>query len=341
MSRTGSSTPDPLLPPSELSEAVRLLDAAARDGATIVLAAHVGPDGDALGTILALHLALRRLGANTLPTVGEEPLRIPSGLADLPGVEDLVPPSALPPAGEVALIVTADAASPDRLGTAASYLEDVRSIVLDHHAVGEPFGDVRLVVPGAAATTQIAAALLDGLGVTEFDRDVATCLYVGLVTDTGRFGYQATDRAVMELGGRLLEAGVPHARLVRRLFETRSLGELQLTGRALDRVGFVPDVGLVHTHVTVDELRAAGHGLEATEAIVDLLRSVDVAEVALLLKPDPSGAWRASLRSRGEADVGAVAASMGGGGHAYAAGFTAEGNVADLVGRVVDSLREG
>ena len=120
----------------------------------------------------------------------------------------------------------------------------------------------------------------------------------------------------------------------------RSLGELRLLGRALDRAAFIADVAMIHTHLTHEELASAGSGLEATEALIDLLRSADIAEVALVLKPDPDGSWRASMRSRGGVDVGAVAASFGGGGHAAAAGFSAAGEPDALVARVADRLRE-
>jgi bifunctional oligoribonuclease and PAP phosphatase NrnA len=215
----------------------------------------------------------------------------------------------------------------------------VPTIVLDHHTSATSFGDLRLVAPSAAATVQIAAELLDRLELP-LTPDVATCLYVGLVTDTGRFGHAATDRAAMELGGRLLGIGVDHAELTRRLYDTRSIAELKLLGRALDRLGFATDVALVHTHLTREEVEAAGAGLEATEALVDLLRSADVAEVALVLKPDPGGGWQASMRSRGSVDVGRLAARFGGGGHAFSAGFSAEGSAEDLVARVVAVLRE-
>lgn len=313
---------------------------AAGDG-VVVVAAHVGPDGDALGAALALHLALSGQGIDTRPTVGEDPLKIPAPLASLPGIADLVGAWALPDPDDVALLVTVDAASPDRLGSVQRYLDaGVATIVVDHHATSIPFGDVRLVAPRAAATVQVVAVLLDHLGVS-LTPEIATCLYVGLVTDTGRFGHATTDSSAMRLAGRLLDAGVDHAELTRRLYDTRSLGELRLLGRALDRVAFVPDVALVHTHVTADELARSGSGLEAVESLVDLLRSADVAEVALVLKPAPDGGWRVSLRSRGAADVGAVAASFGGGGHAYAAGFTAVGDAETVVDDVVARLQDG
>lgn len=329
------------LPAGVLDAAVACLRDVLDRRRTVVVAAHVGPDADALGSALALHVALSPHGVPTVPTVGEEPLKVPAALVDLPGVAALVPPSALPPTDDVDLLVAVDAASPARLGSAARYLDaGVPTLVVDHHATTTPFGDVRLVAPRAAATVQVTAELLDRLGL-DLTPEVATCLYAGLVTDTGRFGHAVTDRAVMELAGRLLAAGVDHAELTRRLFDTRSLGELKLLGRALDRLAFEPDVALVHTYVTHDELARSGSGIEATDALVDVLRSADVAEVALILKPDPDGGWRASLRSRGSVDVGRVAAAEGGGGHAYAAGFTASGDPSDVVARVVARLREG
>ncbi|MFA9444718.1 bifunctional oligoribonuclease/PAP phosphatase NrnA [Egicoccus sp. AB-alg6-2] len=319
--------------------AVHRLAACAHAGGRIVLAAHVGPDGDALGAALALHVALSGLGARTVPTVGEEPLKVPAPLADLPGVRDLVPPSALPEPADVDLLVTLDAASPARLGSIGHLLDaGVPTIVVDHHASSTAFGDVRLVAPRAAATVLIVDELLHRLEVP-LTVELATCLYVGLVTDTGRFGHSSTDRAAMEFGGRLIDVGVEHAELTRRLYGTASLGELRLLGRALERLTFVPDVALVHTHLTADELALTGAGLEATEALIDVVRTADVAEVALVCKPAPDGTWRASMRSHGRVDVGTIAEGFGGGGHAFAAGFSAAGPVEDVVAGVVAALR--
>jgi bifunctional oligoribonuclease and PAP phosphatase NrnA len=326
--------------PAELDRAVKVVAAAARDGQTVVLAAHVGPDGDALGATLALHAALSRLGARTVPTVGEEPLKVPASLVDLPGVNDLVVPSALPAAEGVDLLISLDAASPDRLGSTAALMEaGVPTIVVDHHASNSGFGDIQLVAARAAATVLIVDEILRRLEVP-MTVEVGTCLYVGLVTDTGRFGHASTDRAAMELGARLIDAGVPHADLTHRLYDTRSIGELQLLGRALERLAFVPEVAMAHTHLTREELASAGTGIEAVEGTIDLVRSADVAEVALVIKPAADGTWRASLRSRGNVDVGAVATRLGGGGHAFAAGFSATGQIDDVVASVVAALRE-
>jgi bifunctional oligoribonuclease and PAP phosphatase NrnA len=324
------------LPSGALEEAVEQLREAARDGQVVVLACHVGPDGDALGGMLALHLALDELGASSTPTWGEEPLRVPAPYADLPGVDDVVAPSDLP--AEIDLLVTLDAASEDRLGTVAPLLDQgVPTIVVDHHVTNTGFGDVRLVAPSAAATVTVVEELVRRLGV-RIGHEIATCLYVGLVTDTGRFSHANTDRAAMELGGRLMEAGAPHEELGRRLFETRSLGELRVLGLALGRVELVSDVALAHTHVTARELTEHGVGEDQLEGLVDLVRGVDVAEVAMVVKEAWDG-WRVSMRSKGEVDVGAIAESLGGGGHAQAAGFTAERGPEGVLEDVLDRLR--
>jgi bifunctional oligoribonuclease and PAP phosphatase NrnA len=328
------------VPTGALDAAVEQLADVARRGGTVVVAAHVQPDGDALGSALALHLGLGPLGARTVPTVGDRPLRIPAGLTALPAIDELVASDRLPAAADVDLLVTVDAASPDRLGTVERYLEaGVPTIVVDHHASTVPFGDLRVVAPSAPATVQLVAELLDRLGVA-LTEDIATCLYVGLVTDTGRFGYASADRSALELAARLFDAGVDHASVHRRLFETRSLGELRLTGHALERMAFVPDVALVHTHVTQEELAAAGAGSEALDGLIDVVRTADVAEVTAVCKPD-AGRWRVSLRSRGTVDVGAIAATLGGGGHAAAAGYTTSGGIDGVVAELLAALREG
>jgi bifunctional oligoribonuclease and PAP phosphatase NrnA len=333
-----TTTPDWLtdLDPRALDDAVERLRHAVAAGQRVAVAAHIGPDGDALGAALALHLALSRRGARTLPTWGEEPLRVPSAYADLPGVDDLVAPSDLP--DDVELLVCVDVASADRLGSLRPWLDRVPTLVIDHHPTNTRFGDVHLVAPRAAATVMVVDELLHRLEVP-LDVDLATCLYVGLVTDTGRFQHAATDRAAMELGGRLLDAGVAHEELTRRLFGTRTVGELTLLARALARVTFVPDVSLVHAYVTAEDLAEAGAGIEAAEAIIDVVRTADVADVAVVAREEPGGdSWRVSFRSNGGVDVARIAAAMGGGGHARAAGFTATGTIDDVMARIVAAV---
>ncbi len=312
------------------------LQRAVEAGDRVVIAGHIRPDGDALGSVLALHHALGTAGARTVPAVGEHPVRLDAGLERLPGIEALVDAAALPPSEEVDLLVTVDAASRDRLGAVAGYLDaGIETVVYDHHARREGFGDLTCNAPEAAATVLLLARLLDELDLP-LTVAVAECLYVGLVTDTGRFSYAATDPSALELGARLLAAGVDQAAWTQALYETRPLAELSVLGTALARARVHPEVALVATHLDVDELRGA-----TAAGLIDLVRTVDGAEVALTLLPGGDGSWKGSLRSRGRADVGRVAAALGGGGHRLAAGFTASGSPDELTERVVALLAEG
>ncbi|SNS07387.1 phosphoesterase RecJ domain-containing protein [Geodermatophilus pulveris] len=301
--------------------AVAVLDEAAGARATVVLSGHVQPDADALGSTLALAEGLRRRGARVLATF-PGPFTLPSSLAWLPGAAALVPSSAVPASPDV--FVSCDAASPGRLGELAALLDDAgTSVVVDHHASNGGFGDVRLVDPAAPATAVLVADLLDGLGVT-LDERLATCLYAGLAADTGSFRFGSTRPDTHLLAARLLSAGIDHAAISQRLFDTAPFGWLRLLSAAAGRAVLEPDVGagLVWTWSTTAE--AAAHGLpgEQLEALVDVVRSTREADVACVLKGQDDGSWSVSLRSRGATDVARVAMALGGGGHRAAAGYT-------------------
>lgn len=310
-----------------------VLAEAAEARATVVLSGHVNPDADALGSTLALAEGLRRRGARVLPTFPGE-LTLPASLGWLPGAEGLVPSSSLPSAPDV--FVSLDAASPGRLGEVAALLDGaVTSVVIDHHASNPGFGALQLIDPGAPATVTLVADLLDDLGVT-LDRQLATCLYAGLAADTGSFRFGSTRPQTHELAARLLATGIDHAAISRRLFDTAPFGWLGLlsvvTGRAVlePRVG----AGLVWTWSSTAE--AAEHGLpgEQLEALVDVVRSAEEADVACVLKGQDDGTWSVSLRSRGGTDLARIAMELGGGGHTLAAGYTStldrEGTIAAL-----------
>ena len=310
-----------------------VLAAAADARATVVLSGHVQPDADALGSTLALAEGLRRRGARVLATFPGHP-GLPASLGWLPGVEGLVPSTAVP--GSPDVFVSLDAASPGRLGELAALLTDAgTSVVLDHHASNPGFGDVRLVDPAAPATVVLVAGLLDELGVA-LDAQLATLLYAGLAADTGSFRFSSTRPDTHALAARLLATGIDHAAISQRLFDTAPFGWLRLLSAVTGRAVLEPGVGagLVWTWSSTAE--AAEHGLpgEQLEALVDVVRSTAEADVACVLKGQDDGSWSVSLRSRGATDVARVAVSLGGGGHRAAAGFTShldrEGTVAAI-----------
>ena len=316
---TLTAPPGPV--PAAAASAAGVLDRAAREHATVVLSGHVQPDADALGSALALAEALRRRGARVLATF-PGPFTLPASLAWLPGARGLVPASEVPTSPDV--FVSLDAASPSRLGELEPLLERARtSVVVDHHASNPGFGDVRLVDPTAPATVVLVADLLDGLGVT-VDAPIATCLYAGLAADTGSFRFGSTRPDTHDLAARLLATGIDHAAISQRLFDTAPFGWLGLlsvvTGRAVLERGV--GAGLVWTWSSTSE--AAEHGLpgEQLEALVDVVRATEEADVACVLKGQDDGSWSVSMRSRGATDLSRVATALGGGGHRAAAGYT-------------------
>ncbi len=307
----------------------------------VVLACHVGPDGDALGSMLGFGVALRDRGTPVVASFGSEPFEVPRVYACMPGQDLLVHPAALPEAP--ALLITFDTGSADRLGSLARLVDSAAAVlVVDHHASGAPYGTHRLVDPAAAATAVLVAELVDRLGLP-LTADVAAPLYTGLVTDTGSFKYAATSPEVHALAGRLLATGIRHDLISRAIWDTQPFGYVQLLGAVASRATLDPaavgGLGLVWTSVTAADLSVHGLGLADVEGVIDVIRTAQEAEVALVVKQEPEGSvWRISTRSKGRIDVGAVCAGLGGGGHRYAAGFTAYDGVEAAVRLLTDRL---
>ncbi|MEV0590927.1 DHH family phosphoesterase [Nonomuraea cavernae] len=294
----------------------------------IALACHVAPDGDALGSMLATGFALRSMGKRVVGSFGDRHFAVPRLLRFLPGQDMLAPPEDYPAAPE--LMMTFDSPSAERLGLLGPSVAAAREvIVVDHHLSNTGFGTVGLVDPGAAATAMLAEQLIYRLGGT-LDRDIATCLYTGLVTDTGSFRHSSTTPAAHEMAARLVATGLRTDEIARELWDRSPFGYLKVLAAALDRVELCD--GLVWTYVTRVDRAAYGLPYSEIEGIIDIVRRTDDAEVAVVLKEDDEGAWQVSTRSKGTADVGALCAAMGGGGHRNAAGFTSHQSVDDTIG---------
>ncbi len=303
----------------------------------VALACHVNPDADALGAMLGLSAFLRRRGVVTVCSYGNEPLEVPRWAALLPGSEELVPPSAFPEAP--AVMVTCDCASFDRLGPLGSAASRAGEVIwIDHHRSNDGSGTIRIVDGDASSTCELVVRLIEAMG-GPLDRDVAICLYAGLVTDTGRFQYQATTPETLRVAAALREHDFDHAELVRALYEDQEPGALRLLGTALARMTEVPDAGVVWTYVTRTDFDDAGVGPAETDDLIDVLRTARGSDVAVVLKQQRDGRFKVSMRSRGAHDLAAVAAASGGGGHRLAAGYTSEHGPQDTIDELVAALR--
>lgn len=317
---------------------------ALRTASEVSLLCHVGPDGDALGSMLGLGTALRSNGTSVVASFGTatgEPFAVPAMYDFLPGLDLLVEPDDFPSAPE--LLVTFDTGSLDRLGSLSDRVAAAgTTLVVDHHATNTRFGDVNLVDTGAAATAVVVAEILDRLDLP-ITAEVAAPLYTGLVTDTGSFKYVATTPSVHALAARLLATGIRHDLISRAIWDTASLAYVRLLGDVLSRTEFDADavggLGLVWTTIEPDDLERHGLGLADVEGVIDVVRTAQEAEVAAVLKGEPgSDAIRVSLRSKGVVDLGAACVGLGGGGHRYAAGFTSYDGFDVIFARLRDAL---
>lgn len=297
--------------------------AAIEEADQIALACHVGPDGDALGSMLGLALAARNAGKEAVASFGS-PFVLPPSLSFLP-LDILVPPNEFPETPE--LMVVLDVGSTERLGELGSHVSDSGKVmVIDHHVTNEGFGDIAVVDPAAAATGELVFAILGELG-WKITPEVAMCLLTALVTDTGRFSYSNTSPLTLRIAADLLEAGADPSVVGRHVYEEEPFGYLKALAVAMDRATLDPELGVVTTSITQQDLDEADVDWSDTENLIDVLRLAVEADTAVLVKGHKDGRVKVSMRSRGSTDVGGLAVAMGGGGHRLAAGFTVDGEI--------------
>jgi phosphoesterase RecJ-like protein len=301
---------------------------------TLALACHHTPDGDALGSVLALHLLALANGKESVAS-WPEPFPVAPHYEFLPGLDLATKPGDFPSHPD--LMVTFDCGSIGRLAELGGPAGNARElIVVDHHSTNDGYGTINLIDPDAAASAVVVRRLLAKLG-WELTRDAAECLYTGLICDTGRFQYDCTTPEVFTLARELATFGLPIAAMNRQLFEEHRLAYLRLAGMALQRAVYDGERRFVATWVTEDDLATFGVGLEETEGLIDLLRRTTEADVSAVLKETPDGV-KVSLRAVNSVDVGQVAIGFGGGGHASSSGFVSPMGVQDLLEAIRVSL---
>jgi phosphoesterase RecJ-like protein len=306
-----------------------------RASSTVALACHVNPDGDALGSMLALHHVLRANGFDSVASFSE-PFVVAPHYRELPGLDALTPPDRFP--RDPAVMVTFDSGAMSRLGDLEANAKAAGElIVIDHHVSNECYGTINVIDPKAAASGVLVRHLIDRLELP-LNRDAAVCLYAAVVCDTGRFQYESTTSDVFALAGELTCFDVPIASLSRTLFEEHRFAYLQLLADVLARCVLVPEKKFVWTSVSQDDLARHGVTFEEVEGLIDVVRRTREAEVACVLKEAPDRTWRVSLRSLGDVDVRRIAETEGGGGHRFAAGFTSDDAAPAVVARILAAL---
>lgn len=310
-----------------------------RDRERFLLTTHEGPDGDALGSLLGMHRLLGQLGKDSVMFLAAKEFPLPIEYRFLPLAEVF---HEQPADMADRTVVFLDCGNVDRmpvdfLTSGANY-----RINIDHHHDNTLFGDLNLVDVEASCTAEVVYELAVLLGA-EVTAEIAAALYVGMVTDTGKFMYENTDARTHRIAAELIEAGVQVDETYRRLYEHVPIEKLRLLSRALEGIERHCDGRLVLACIGAADYAASGAGEEMTEGIIDHLRSVEGGQVAVLIRElgdRGRAARKVSLRSSGgEVDVSAIARRQGGGGHKRAAGFSTDLEPAALVSLLCDELR--
>lgn len=295
---------------------------------------HRKPDGDAAGSMIGLARVLRGRGHDVIMWHVEGP-GLPDDLAWLlaPGEEVRAGPVE---DGDDRTLVSVDAATSHRVSDDDPSLLGDPIINIDHHHDDPAWGDINLIDGDASSTAELILQVMDAMGVPLTD-DVALPLYVGLVTDTGRFSYASTGPGAHRAAARMVEAGVRPGEVYRRLYELTPLGDLRLAGRAIAAARAELDGRLVVAVITDDDIAAAGG--DDSDGVVEALRAARGAEVSALIRAAGDGEWRVSTRASGDSiDVSAIAALEGGGGHRAAAGFTSHRDPEAIIAFIRDAM---
>ena len=310
---------------------------ALREHDRFLVVTHENPDGDALGSLLATTLALRQLGKDVeMLLMGEGPLPREYHFMRLDGL------LREPPADtESRVLVAVDCAKADRIGPDESPLERATLVLdIDHHHDNTRFGDVNLIVASASSTGELLRDVFAELDV-ELTPDIAEALYVALVTDTGRFQYSNTTPKSLRLAAELVDAGADVHAVFQEVYESVEFAKLKLLARALERAKVLEGGRIIVSYLLRTDFADVGAAEPYSEGIIDYLRAVEGAELAVLIREPPreSGPTRrVSLRaSVDELDVSTIARIFEGGGHRQAAGFSSDKSVDEIT----DIVRQG
>ncbi|WP_058303977.1 DHH family phosphoesterase [Gorillibacterium timonense] len=311
----------------QLKEAARFL----REGDDFLVVSHVNPDGDAISSTLAVGEILTQLGKRfTMINDSGNPTKF----AFLAG-DRIILNDSLHPSVSFKQVVTVDCADYARVGKVMERIPEGTPLLnIDHHRTNDGFGTVQLLHPDAAATAEILYSLINELSLT-WNRELATFIYTGMLTDTGGFRYANTNPEVMKIASELLQWGVPGSELAVRLLERLTLSQVRLLQKGLGSLSFSHGGKIAWICISHSDIEELGATSDDMDNLVNYPRNIEGVDVGILFKEMKPGIFKVSLRSAGEVNVAEVASFFGGGGHIRAAGCTVTGSLEEVVADVV------
>ena len=302
---------------------------------SIWLAGHVNPDGDAIGSALAMKLILQTLGKKVQVYFQD---KVPDYLMFLPGAKEIVPPQGNETGAD--LFLALDVSDPARLGSCGTLMGKCQHTAqIDHHGTNPEYTEINSVDEGAAATGVMILEQMRTLGV-KLTREMAICLYVAISTDTGNFSFDCTNAETFRAMGDMMETGLPLAEVNMRLFREKSRAQLKLLGRAIERMYFAERGKIAVMTLTEKDFADCGALAEHADTIVNYGLETLGTRMAMLARENGDGSIKVSLRSRSPLTVDDVAARLGGGGHAQAAGINIRGTLEGATRTVVQVMEE-
>jgi phosphoesterase RecJ-like protein len=313
-----------------------------KNSQTVLLASHENPDGDAIGSLLALGLALDLLKKKTTLY---NPSPIPAVYRFLPSVKRVVKHLRKGDGFDTAVIL--DCGDFERIGNGAAIAAQVPvTLNVDHHITNTGFGTYQLIDTQACATSEIVYRLIKALDVS-FSRDIAESIYTGILTDTGSFRFSNTNHAAFAICEEMIACGADPYRIAQHVYGKYSLGRIKLLNLALDSIEISRNGRLSLMTVTKEMLAETGTQPEDADGLINYARRIEAVVVAALIQEQANNRgslkknqFHVSLRSDGTVDVARIAASFGGGGHASASGFSIQAPLADIKNRIFSLAEE-
>ncbi|MBI5286777.1 MAG: bifunctional oligoribonuclease/PAP phosphatase NrnA [Deltaproteobacteria bacterium] len=301
-----------------------------KGGKRFLVTSHVNPEGDAVGSVLALALGIRGLEKEVAVFLQDE---VPAIFRFLPGADDVA--SRIDGVFDATFVV--DCGQIDRLGE--GFKREGKGVIIniDHHSTNDSFGDINIVEPEASATGEIIYVLLKTIPV-EITLDIATDIYVAILTDTGSFRYSSATPRAFKIAGGLVEKGVDPWKVAQRVYESYPARRFKLLGMVLETLEITMDGKVASLVVTRDMLDKAEADKELTDGFVNYARAIGKVEVGLLFRESGNGMYKVSMRARGNVDVSQIAQGFGGGGHPHAAGCEIRGSLKEVKERVLGAV---
>lgn len=307
-----------------------------KESENILISSHVNPDGDSIGSGLAIYNAIvKNFPEKKVRFIIEDD--IPYDLKFLAGSSKVEKYIEVEDAPKVDLMITCDSATFKRIGRVVNFKKDAFLVNIDHHISNEIYGDLNIVENKSSACEIMYDVIKNKLNI-EIDKEIGEALYTGIVTDTGSFKYENTTKRTFEIAGELIDVGIDRNKIINSVYKSKSIGRMKVLGIAISKMNIIKDKKFVYFTLSDYFVQTEGIRKDDTEGIVEQLLEYEGCEVALFLKEEPNGKMKGSLRSKKEIDVNNIASLFDGGGHKRAAGFTTNMEERDIIFQVLENI---